>query len=881
MSWQTVLDQIKTSTPKRLQFERVTPPANQSFITDVYGTKWVQGTYMELDRGQRSYLSVGEDRDGAQFIRSTPYDPLVAHAAVKRSIDAVETYRQSLGYQRPQGENLVGWVRYDQSTPWPNDRDYPVVPGGTTRAGIDYRKLDSVFVDAFTAWCGYYFDRITKVFGHQVADPIPRGLDARGWYDFSFGGTPAISYEEARLWHENWVNTYINENPNTADGQPYPFKDSQQATAGIMQHLFKCTQRLLQYLQQYLECTAQWEISYYELTKLVGTDELQELTGNLLVASHTKTLTAAMNAVLYGIYHYKQQIENIDTPATVLIAWRELGHYLSFDSFWARTDVVPVALARLHLPHWERDDFFYDLRRIGIAIGEVALRQTFYTGAVGICNGEVNAIHSLAFNDIELPEQLFSEGVNECYYPLMFGGFDNGNGGVGSRDNRSVNLSFGGDSQVILDTATDQPRNPYHYRRVACLTFDKYNLGGFDSPPNVAALVTRIPTDWQPRYATITTTVPDRLPHNLYIVIKYTNNDAKTQQVLQYLQRVCTVQQMVKIGDTILTQQAFQAVDFHSLLWEDSLPASAAEPTLVPIDGIDIDSIGDVREWIRTWARSERLAISGLGSVYTYNPVHMLRLVLIDAYRGFARKTSIIDETSFAIAARTVYTEKLGANFANAGGASADQLFAMLRDYLNAAVYYDNHSDAIKIKLIRADYDVNAIYPLNETNVSQISSYQRNYNVKATSALTLNYRDVYDQPQSVTLTAPNFKATSASTAINYACCPDERTAIEVASRELAIANNSPLSFNVTVSASTAKNFNVGDAVKVSWVAQRIDELVMRVTNIQLQPNDHVVVNLIQEIFIQPTQQLVEEQEHTTSQSARRGWGRAWGRNFGG
>ena len=768
MSWKLAIDAIRTTTPTRLEYQAEQNPPDKSSVTTVWGTRRVTGEIIELSRDSSNYVSIRESYpDKTHTVKRTQYDPVQAHALAANIDNAFEGFRSSLGAIWVEDKVLRGW---------------PLIAIDKRRAILDVRPVENTtktfpysffFGDTNVPDAREFQSEISEItsvligYVYAVMEVWSGGLsrdEQQEYYAAFFGTEPTISYHEAQaIWQQY---TDFNQGGNQAVG------------GRILRSVFRIRERMLQLVQRRLSLVARIEHIYHDATRLADAGEIVEGVGSLLRASYT-----AWSPIAKFFCDLQLHIDRLILAA--------VGINTSGDLYRNLLSVYDITMATLRTM-WGvsgfNDDAMNNLKTLCFIVGNKSFRENYYSGAYAFALGELDAIPRLTFNDYTIDGD-FQFGEQNLYNPLLFRGFD-GSGGLGSLDNQVVALHAGTITQTPINLKTRQPRNDYHYRKTACLTFDTFNLGGDERPPVAQADITRIMrrlnglAQWQPSLARIATT------------------DAS-----------------------------------------DDSPETYA-------------------------------------SLNTINPVHMLRELITDDTVGLGYLEARLDESSFIAAAQTCFDERLGCNYANISKTKAKPLIEMLRGYMSCEVYLDTLSDEIKIKLIRYIDDDDPLPTLDETNVNSVSQFQRNYNAKPISALTIKYLNYANEPQTINVVAPNFSRQSGVQNIVYDCCPDERTAKIVASRDLAIANNSPLTMTALVDFATGYPFGLGDAVRVSWRAYEIDMMLARVIDKTLRPNNLIELKLMQDLFVPLTTDLTEEQTRVIKESVEGGWGNAWDLSFG-
>ena len=940
MSYQIAIEQVRTSTPRRLVYKRDEQEPKKSEVPIVFGTKMVTGEYVELTQDSKGFLWVRERRsDGKKEAYRSVYDPTQTGSIVGNCFSAMDSYRSSLGYVPPNDtlrerngwpltERTLGQISTDFRRG--NVRDLSNYPVMQPVMSWDPLKAPPPIQEMFRAYAGYtyYFWQIFNTQGSStVPDSILLPLNPVHKYEVFFGGLGAeISLLEATVMYDLYFQQILGgiDRPTSVRNTPIVAQLNAQFFAP---HMFQWFSWILNSTERLFSVVATFEEAYFQLSKLPDTGYQLTLITEFLekVNAKLKTLLAQRAHVIDVLIELVKLLRKESPIQSFHVVQNLVKEYLLLSNAMGGAAI----LQNLWLAEWE--EYAGRLAEVSVPVSGKTITEIYYSGASSFGVGPIDTVSSLSFNGIPLQNGTRT-GSNTVYSPLLFGGFDTGLGGIGSSSKQIVTIESGTADQKPQDLITREDRNPYHYRHIAHLAFDNYNLGGGATAPEIRALVTRInkqldgSDQWQPRWSTITTKLPDGMMdnHYVYILISYASR-SEGSLVLSYFQRVAKGTQTFRIGfqenrlyDVVLNSATIADHDFSNEGWiadlssqapDSGVPVKKAEfddrfsgagapggiPAVSLLVGLDEfaspgevyvikDPIPDLSLVLQTNVETgKRFSRENIASAWTMNPIHMLREVMTNKDNNWAYgiDESKIDDVSFLEAAKTCYRERLGCSYVNNSNASADTLYAMLRDYVSCAIEWVADKKHYRIKLIRADYEIKDLKILDESNVSSIGGYQRNYNAKPTSLLTLTYRNFEDVDTFVALTAPNFTLNQNAQRINYPCCPDEITALRVASRDLAIANNSPLTLTVTVSIDTSDTLRLGDPVIVNWPSMSLEGFVARVVSVSVPETDIAHVKLVQEMFIPLQDDLVAEQPKKTKPQVQRGWGFDWGNNWGG
>jgi hypothetical protein len=237
------------------------------------------------------------------------------------------------------------------------------------------------------------------------------------------------------------------------------------------------------------------------------------------------------------------------------------------------------------------------------------------------------------------------------------------------------------------------------------------------------------------------------------------------------------------------------------------------------------------------------------------NPVDVLYDLLVAPFGKCNLPSSAIDTASFTACAQTVFNEANGFSRVWDQQMAASDMIREILAQIDGTLYYDETQDLIGLRLIRPDFDPNALLEINPSNCREITGFtlggwtdipnrvQVNFNNRetgyqpdvATGASQGNY---YGQQSLVRVANVNMPGV---------CDPDN--ADTLADRET-LAQSRPLA---RCSAYVSRDFlrlRLGDAIYLTWPEAGISQMVMRVAAIDkgtLSKNE-IRLDLLQDYF---------------------------------
>lgn len=236
------------------------------------------------------------------------------------------------------------------------------------------------------------------------------------------------------------------------------------------------------------------------------------------------------------------------------------------------------------------------------------------------------------------------------------------------------------------------------------------------------------------------------------------------------------------------------------------------------------------------------------------NPAFFLYEMITHGLYGADLGYSSIDLDSFTSAAKTLFDEGLGISAVIDSSTTAGDVINDIKRVIQGSLQTDPATGALKLKLIRNDYSVDDLPLLDQSNIKTLSGFTRGSLDTAINEVKLKYTSIADDFTERTVIAQNnalriHKGDSDGQVVQMPMVSTRDLANKIAAREMA-------SISVPLATCTAEcnrgpaHTEVGDVVRLSWPAEGVDNLVMRVTSVDLgAPQDGSVrLTLVQDVF---------------------------------
>ncbi len=184
----------------------------------------------------------------------------------------------------------------------------------------------------------------------------------------------------------------------------------------------------------------------------------------------------------------------------------------------------------------------------------------------------------------------------------------------------------------------------------------------------------------------------------------------------------------------------------------------------------------------------------------------------------------------------------------------ASSIVDNIKQVIQGALNTDPETGALKLRLIRNDYIVDDLPEIGPHNIKDLSEFYRPSLDTAVNEVKLKYTSILDDFSDRTVVAQNnglrmHKGDTDSKTLSMPMVSMREVAAKIAAREMSAASV-PLATASVVCNRSMAYAEVGDVLRLTWPAEKIERLVMRITSVDLgSPNDSAVkLTLIQDVF---------------------------------
>ena len=250
-------------------------------------------------------------------------------------------------------------------------------------------------------------------------------------------------------------------------------------------------------------------------------------------------------------------------------------------------------------------------------------------------------------------------------------------------------------------------------------------------------------------------------------------------------------------------------------------------------------------------------------TIFDMNPAHIIRECLTDPDWGMGYAEADIDDNSFRAAADVLYDEKMGISLLWDRQVPIESFIQEVVKHIDAALYVSRSTGKFVLKLIRADYDEEALPEFDPSNVEKVDNPSRPAFGELTNSVTVNYWNS-ETGKEASLTVQDtaliqMQGAVINTTAQYPGFTNFSIASRVALRDLRTLS-SPLLTCTLYTNQDARELNIGDVFKFSWPDFEIENVVMRVTGIAFGDgkSNKIRVTCTQDVFAFPQQGVLNQ-----------------------
>jgi len=242
-------------------------------------------------------------------------------------------------------------------------------------------------------------------------------------------------------------------------------------------------------------------------------------------------------------------------------------------------------------------------------------------------------------------------------------------------------------------------------------------------------------------------------------------------------------------------------------------------------------------------------------AIFEANPAAVIYEFLTDGDWGLGLPTSDVDSTSFLAAGATLFTEGNGFSFVLDQVRDASEFLREVERQIDGIVFLDPGTGKLKLKLTRADYDINTVPQIDATNVKEVKDFMRGTWDETTNQIRIQFTD-RDKKYSESFAQAHDLANQrvqggeiVAVTENFPGVKSRALANNIASRSLRQLSAPLAKANIVIDR-TGWNLNLGDAVAWTDATLGFTKLAMRIIRVDIgsEIEGSIELGMIQDVF---------------------------------
>jgi len=478
----------------------------------------------------------------------------------------------------------------------------------------------------------------------------------------------------------------------------------------------------------------------------------------------------------------------------------------------------------------------------------------------GISRGPINELCEIRVADLEVWQgSVTSTGDGTIDAPDAFGG-DEKEGGIKG----DFKLFMGEATQIVDPFIKEKMEGDVPDWRGVCSLVYYGQIGSNNPYPKPWKFRVRRSTKgwdddnpWYPETAVIvlsddavvTLTFIDQPKDEEYIIINGINAYFRTTPAGTY---------DVVIGDTIEATVANleEMINFYSV---DIDVLAAANGNVIELRGAS--GTAPVVETPYGWATN----VAAGGDIRAMNPAHIVYECVTNRVWGRGLPRAMLDDVAFRAVADKLYEENFGLCFLWNRQDDIDAFVQNVIDHIGGALYIDRQTGLLKLRLIRNDYDPEALIAYTfENGILDITEDQTSTRDTMANEIIVEYNDpVVNKLGSVRVqNLASFQSMGSFVSLNvsYHGVATATLALQVAQRDLEF-HSSQLRRLTLKMTRAAWRIAPADVIKVNVPSRGIDNMLLRVGEITeaALTEPEITVKCVQDVFGLPDTSIVDPQ----------------------
>lgn len=234
------------------------------------------------------------------------------------------------------------------------------------------------------------------------------------------------------------------------------------------------------------------------------------------------------------------------------------------------------------------------------------------------------------------------------------------------------------------------------------------------------------------------------------------------------------------------------------------------------------------------------------------NPAHIIYECLTNDDWGMGEPDTGIDIAALNKASQTLFNEKLGMAMLWTRQAPIESFINEVLDHIQALLFLNPRTGLMTLKLTRNDYDASTLRTINRDN-ADLSNFQRKGLGETVNEIVVTWTNPENEKEE-TISRQDIGNIAQQGGIvsdnrNYYAFRDPETAVTVCLRDLRQSAAPLISCDVELDRQ-AWDILPGDVVKLNWPEHAVDQIIMRVLNVDYgKPGEPLIkASLVEDIF---------------------------------
>ncbi|MDQ0317729.1 phage tail protein [Amorphus orientalis] len=234
------------------------------------------------------------------------------------------------------------------------------------------------------------------------------------------------------------------------------------------------------------------------------------------------------------------------------------------------------------------------------------------------------------------------------------------------------------------------------------------------------------------------------------------------------------------------------------------------------------------------------------------NPAHILHEVITNGEWGMGAEPGMLDEASFVRAASTLSDEDFGLSLRWAQQATIESFVQEILDHIQGLLYFSPSSGLLTLKLLRKDYDPNALPELGPED-GVLKTFRRKLWGETVNEVVVSWTNPETEEEETVafqdLANIAMQGEVVSETRNYHGIRSPELAVKVGNRDI-VAAATPLASAEMLLDRRQWAIEPGDMVRINWPAHSIDRILMRVMEVDYgkPDNSQIKVTLVEDVF---------------------------------